>query len=399
MGSMSDSPAAGPRLYITGLGAQYPAYLLEADKLDQVAKRFYDVDSPGLKRLLQINQTTGIETRSAVRTYENGFGSQSTPPTVTDIHAFYRQTGVDLTVKACRKAMREARLAPRHITHSIGVTGTNHGNPGYNQLVNQKLGLAPTVDHMLLNGVGCAGGLAIMRAAAQIALGASARGRPARILAFACELCTPNLRHDLAAAEACLDPDSVCIAGALFSDAAAAFVLCNDLAVAQDSTSCSSPLFELVEWDNATIPDTLEHMVFYPGPHGYHTTLTPELPDLTMKAVGPMFESMLPAYQQRILHNHSNKNLLTAADFDWAVHPGGLSILEGVKALLSLSDDHLRASQDIYASHGNSSSPTVLIVLDKLRKMGKTRDHIVATAFGPGLTLAGDEGSDEVREF
>ncbi|RMZ80056.1 hypothetical protein DV738_g3094, partial [Chaetothyriales sp. CBS 135597] len=340
MGSIIDSSATGPRLYITGLGSQYPAYTFEPQKLDEFAKRFHDVDSPGIKRLLQINQTTGIETRAAVRTYENGFGSQSTPPTIEDIHALFRQTGVDLAVQACRKALREAKLAPKDITHSIGVTGTNQGNPGYNILVNQKLGLAPTVDHMLLQGVGCAGGLAIMRAAAQIALGASARRRPARILAFACELCTPNVRYDLAEAEACTDPDRVCIAGALFSDAAAAFVLCNDFALAERATP--PPLFELIEWDNATIPDTLQHMVFHPSAH---------------------------------------------ADFDWAMHPGGLSILEGVKAALKLSDHHFRASRDIYASRGNSSSPTVLIVLDKLRKMGPTRDHIVATSFGPGLTI------------
>lgn len=116
---------------------------------------------------------------------------------------------------------------------------------------------------MLLHGVGCAGGLAIMRAAAQIALGATARGRPARILAFACELCTPNVRCELAAAERSTGED-IGIAGALFSDGAAAFVLCNSIGLGEET----QPLFQLLEWESATLPDTAEHMSFYADPYG-----------------------------------------------------------------------------------------------------------------------------------
>lgn len=126
--------------------------------------------------------------------------------------------------------------------------------------MNRKLGLSANVDRMLLHGVGCAGGLAIMRAAAQIACGASMRRKPVRILAFACELCTPNVRHDLAFAEKAADSENISIAGALFSDAAAAFVLCNEYAMAETEIT---PLFQLLEWGNALIPDTLEHMAFF----------------------------------------------------------------------------------------------------------------------------------------
>lgn len=214
-----------------------------------------------LKKLLEINRNTGIQTRSSVRTYEHGFGAQSEPPTITELDQFFRQTGVDLTAQACRKALRQWGGDKGDITHTIGVTCTNQGNPGYDLLVNQALGLG-SVDRMLLHGVGCAGGLAIMRAAAQIALGATARGKPARILAFACELCTPNVRCDLAAAEKSAAED-VGIAGALFSDAAAAFVLCNSIGLGE-----TEPVFQLLEWANATLPDTAEHMAFYADPHG-----------------------------------------------------------------------------------------------------------------------------------
>lgn len=78
---------------------------------------------------------------------------------------------------------------------------------------------------------------------------------------------------------------------------------------------------------------------------------------------------------------------LDAKDFDWALHPGGLAILEGAQQSMKLSKDQLQASHEVYKTHGNSSSPTVLIVLDKLRKTGEGRDNVVAIAFGPGLAI------------
>ncbi len=95
-----------------------------------------------------------------------------------------------------------------------------------------------------------------------------------------------------------------------------------------------------------------------------------------------MFDRLLPSFKNSV----GNKSL-TAADFDWALHPGGAAILEGAQKGLELTDDHLRASQVIYKTRGNSSSPTVLIVLDMLRNMGKGRENVVATAFGPGVSI------------
>jgi type III polyketide synthase len=216
-----------------------------------------------LKKLLQINRRTGIESRACVRTYEHGFGAQSDPPGIIELDIFFRTVGVDLAVQACKKALREWGGRRDEITHTIGVTCTNQGNPGYDLLVRRKLGLSFEVDRMLLHGVGCAGGLAIMRAAAQIASGATARGRPARILAFACELCSPNVRCELAAAEKSTSRD-VGIGGAIFSDGAAAFVLCNSLGLGE----ATKPVFELLEWGTGTLPGTEHHMSFVTDPFG-----------------------------------------------------------------------------------------------------------------------------------
>jgi type III polyketide synthase len=164
-----------------------------------------------------------------------------------------------MAVQACTKAMNEWEGELDGITHTVAVTCTNQGSPGFDLLVNEKLSLPSSVDRTLLHGVGCAGGLAIMRTAAQIACGSTLRGRPARILCYACEITTSNVRYELDAAAKCADTSQVCIAGALFSDAAAAFVLCNDLGL----QAHVKPAYELLNWDTALIPGTKDDLAYY----------------------------------------------------------------------------------------------------------------------------------------
>lgn len=38
--------SAVPALWITGLGTQYPAYLLGPERLDEFAARFHDIEVP-----------------------------------------------------------------------------------------------------------------------------------------------------------------------------------------------------------------------------------------------------------------------------------------------------------------------------------------------------------------
>lgn len=114
-------------------------------------------------------------------------------------------------------------------------------------------------------------------------------------------------------------------------------------------------------------------------------TISKDVPGIAINAIMPMFDRLRAAYNTS--HNAASVTRSHASSFDWAIHPGGATILQGAKQALHLSDDHIRASLDVYQNYGNSSSPTVLIVLDKLRRMGQGRENVVATSFGPGLTV------------
>lgn len=84
-----------------------------------------------------------------------------------------------------------------------------------------------------------------------------------------------------------------------------------------------------------------------------------------------------------------------ASDFDWALHPGGSTILSGVERAMDITAEHMRASYDTYINHGNSSSATIISVMDRLRQKemddlapgGKVKDYVVGAAFGPGIAI------------
>nr|AWU47396.1 polyketide synthase type III [Nephromopsis pallescens] len=369
-----------PGLYITGLGSQYPPFLFTPEKLEGFIKRWYDLDTPGIKKLLTINQTTMIQSRSTIKAFEDPFWSRSVPPSISELDRFFRKAGVDLTVQACKKAMRESGSSPSDITHIVAVTCTNAGNPGFDLLVAQKLGLKAETDRTLLHGVGCAGGLSAMRAAAAMAQSASMRGRPAKVLVFACEICSINVRCDLE--EVVEHPEETKISPVLFSDGAAAFVITNELAPGAKDKA----VYSLINWETATMPGTAKELEFMTDPSGFRATLTKEVPHLALKAITPMFEKLLPFLPSDSPLATSGQPV-DARSFDWALHPGGIAILNGAQQKMQLHEEQLRASFDVYKNHGNSSSPTVLIVLDQLRKMGEGRENIMACSFGPGMTI------------
>lgn len=128
-------------------------------------------------RVLSINRFTGIETRSSIGTSDHPLVNNAAPPSIAELHATFMSDGVPLAVEAARKALAEARLDASQITHVVSTTCTDSANPGFDHYVAKELGLSSSVEKVLLHGVGCAGGLATLRTAANLALGHRCRGR------------------------------------------------------------------------------------------------------------------------------------------------------------------------------------------------------------------------------
>lgn len=110
---------------------------------------------------------------------------------------------------------------------------------------------------------------------------------------------------------------------------------------------------------------------------------------MTGAAVKPAFEDLLASLPD-LPAEYQNP-----ADFDWAMHPGGATILSGAEKAMDITPEHMRASYDTYMNHGNSSSATIFSVMNRLRSRdmdavapnGHVKDFVVGCAFGPGITV------------
>jgi predicted naringenin-chalcone synthase len=111
------------------------------------------------------------------------------------------------------------------------------------------------------------------------------------------------------------------------------------------------------------------------GDHGFEMTLSPRVPDLIGRHLRPWLEGWLAEH-----------DLDLARVGSWAVHPGGPRILTAFGEATGLDRPALKTSHQVLADHGNMSSPTILFILDRLRRADAPRP-CVALAFGPGLTV------------
>ncbi len=137
------------------------------------------------------------------------------------------------------------------ITHAVAVQCMNAGSPRFDQEVVAQVGLLLDVDKSLLHGVGCAGGPAALRAAAQMARASG--DQPSNVLVFACEIHSSLASIELEDAER--NPE-MSVGPVFFSDGAAALILYNGAAL---SSSCAPAIFDLI---TMRVPDTDSLMAY-----------------------------------------------------------------------------------------------------------------------------------------
>lgn len=353
-----------------------------------------------MQKVLSINRYTGIDQRSSIGTPDHPLVNQPTPPTIADIHKMFMSAGVPLAVSAARKALAEAHVDPGQVTHMVSTTCTDSANPGYDHFVARELGLDHAVEKVLLHGIGCSGGLAALRTAANLCLGHTMRRKPARILVVALEISTTLVRSEL---ESINDLQETRIGAALFSDCGSAVVLSNDIPTSP-THRLPPPVYSLITWTHQTIPSTESDLGFDVDPAGWKVVLSPRIPQLTQSILEPSFASLIASAsasaaitpERERERERGRGRQPQPADFDWAMHPGGATILTNAESALGISPEHMRASYDTYINHGNSSSATIFSVLDRLRHKdmdalapggGNVKEHVVGCAFGPGITV------------
>ncbi|KZO96206.1 thiolase-like protein [Calocera viscosa TUFC12733] len=374
-----------------GLGVEYGAHPLLPEEFEAYALRHYP-PSPAMQKTLQINRSTLISQRRTALPLSHPHLNGPAPAPVEASISLFLSTGVALAASAARRALSDWGGSVGEITHLVCVTVCASSNPGFDHYLASSLGL-PSVQKTLLHGIGCTGGLALLRHAAQLVLAGHVMGQKVTVLCVAAEMASLYYRHAL---EDVHRLGVVSPAVTLFADGAGAFVVSSCPApIPAPSTSTPAladtllpqarkPIYTLRAYTTLTLPLSTSDLSVNLSSTGYNASLSRSVPLLTGQSFPPILSSL-----QRALGTE-----LEAGEMDWALHPGGAAIVKSVQKAAGVPEERLKAVWEVYGECGNMASATVVGVLQALRGWGvegaegaegRGRRDVLATAFGPGV--------------
>ncbi|QIS40390.1 type III polyketide synthase [Clavibacter capsici] len=315
--------------------------------------------------------------------YDRATGRILTPGTGARNDAYIREAPA-LLLGAARQAVEEAvGIEAADVTHVVTVSCTGFYAPGPDYAVVRGLGLGASTQRFHLGFMGCYGAFPALRMASQFC----AADPDAVVLVVCVELCSLHLHSSG-------DADTI-VASSVFADGAAAAV------VTARPAPAGSTVLDLDAFETVLTPVGEDDMAWTIGDQGFDMVLSSYVPKIIDEHITGALEPLwaqVPALA----------GVAPAAIEDWAIHPGGRSILDRVEDRLALAPAQLAASRSTLAEEGNMSSATVLFVLRRIlhgtppadvpgradlaegasaAAAGPGAGRVCAMAFGPGLTV------------
>jgi predicted naringenin-chalcone synthase len=334
---------------LTGIGAALP----RSRRQDELWDGFFGEHFEGRSIADKIWHNAGVERRHGVADpFEVDVREWSTEQRMRRFLA----DGLPLGVRAVDACLADAGLSREDVGVLCVVTCTGYGTPGIDIRLAQELGLSDRLQRLHIGHMGC---YAAVPGLATVADATAARGKATVMLCL--ELTSLHIQPPTR------DVEQI-VAHALFGDAAVAAAVVPD----------GGTGFEVEDVVARTDIRHAEKMRWDVTDRGFKMALSPRVPKVLDKHVVSVVEELL------------EPRGLTAADVaGWAVHPGGPRIIDVVVERFGLDPDDLAETEGVLRDHGNCSSATVLLVLDRIRRGRDLRDGdpVIFMAFGPGLTL------------
>ena len=350
-------------VFLAGIGTAVPPNRIRQDEAAEIAQQ-YACETEAQSRLFKsIYRRAGVNTRHSV-VLESSAGDLDTRqsfytekhPTTHERMRRYEVEANPLALAAAAGALEEAAIPPERVTHLVTVSCSGFFAPSFDVALIKQLSLDCKVSRTHVGFMGCHGllnGLRVARAFLD-------QDDRACVLVVAVEMC--SLHHQYG-----WDSDRI-VANALFADGAAALV-----AVVGESSSPAQ--LRHIASGSQVIDDSEDAMSWRIGDHGFVMTLSPRVPELICRSITPYLEGWL-----------AGSGLSMDGIGSWAVHPGGPRILSAFGEATGFDRERLKVSYEILSEYGNMSSPTVLFIIDRMRRIQAPRP-IVALAFGPGLAV------------
>jgi predicted naringenin-chalcone synthase len=352
--------------HILDIATAVPEFTVSKEELVEFySKALTSMGSDSIKQKLSfLNEKTKIQKRYScipdfnMKDYElftNGDFNQSIERRTT----IYKEKILPLASKAIDKLLLKTTVKPEEITHLITVSCTGVFAPGIEFFISEYYGLQHT-EKLALNFLGCYAAIKALKHAKYIA-----DANPnACILIISAELCSLHFLPSLS--------DEDIVANLLFADGAAATIVCGN----KNKHIENKITLTIDEIGSSYIPDTLDLMTWNITSLAFKMYLNKNIVNAIKDNIYPVVTNFLDGDKP----DH------------WAIHPGGVRIVEAVKDSLSLTENDIEDSMSVLKNYGNMSSPTILFVLKKILNKIKFDNHrenkkIFSCAFGPGLSV------------
>jgi predicted naringenin-chalcone synthase len=355
-------------LWIEGLGTGVPPHEATQEQAATFAEALGPEDDEQRRQLRAIYRLSRIRTRRSVLQESPGAGgvagqtfypprrdAEDRGPSTSARMQRYEAEAPGLAVPAARAALADAGRSPAEITHLVTVSCTGFVAPGFDVQLMRQLGLPAATSRTHLGFMGCHGAFHALR----VAKAFTDSSPHACVLICAVELCSVHFQYGWS-------PDLV-VANALFGDGAGAVV-------ASGTARNGRGDWELTANSSALLDDSADEMTWRIGDHGFQMTLSPRVPGLIQGSLRPWLDPWLASQALSIEDVAS-----------WAVHPGGPRILEACAEVTGRTRADFAVSHEVLAEFGNMSSPTILFILERLRRRATPRPCL-AIGFGPGLS-------------
>jgi alkylresorcinol/alkylpyrone synthase len=331
---------------------RFPPFTVPQQQVRDAVARLFAGRLAELPRLLGMFDHARIASRDLMRPIE----WYLQPAPAAERNRIYQQEGGALLVEAARGCLEAAGVAAETIDQVIFVSSTGLATPTLDVRLCNELGLPSTVSRLPLWGLGCAAGAAGLAQARDYCL---AYPR-ARVLVTALECCSLTLLADDSSRKNLL-------ATALFSDGAAAVL------VAGDQSGHAG--VQLLASRSHLFPRTEAVMGWVFRDQGMELLLSPRLPALVKAEAAALIDGFL-----------AEQGLLRSELPHYLFHPGGAKILDACREALGLPQAALELSEGVLRRHGNSSSVSVLAVLqDWLARADHPQGPALLATFGPGF--------------
>lgn len=250
-----------------------------------------------------------------------------------------------LAEAALQKALVKAGIVAGELDALFICTCSGYLCPGVSSYVAEHMELSPHTYLQDIVGLGCGAAIPTLRSAQ----GFLNTHPEATVACIAVEICSAAFYLD--------DDPGVLISASLFGDAASASIW---------SGRSSNESYRMEHFDTLHIPESRESLRFTNRGGKLRNQLHRSVPTLAARAVKTLrARSKLPE-SPRI-----------------AAHVGGRDVLLALESALDCP--RLDASWEALAQYGNTSSPSVLIALEKILEDTSKAEPIWLTSFGAGF--------------